>query len=259
MNGHIPESSYNVNTRQILYDFYPRALQFCTTYDIPDNVVSIDIAKCYPSILLNNTQPIPLYTIHDIIEPFNCKSDLRKCGEFYINETVLNNYGNPIKIEAGFYSSNLISYLVDTLNMPIAQIKYKIVTKMALKPDTFSEFIKYIFDNLPESEAKKIANSFIGELGRRYNKTNHGFSCTEYNTAMCCWTSGIAEGKNVTVDHHDGIYLIREQKVERIFSDHTSINRFVVSEAILKCLQLIETCHGEDSKLYGYNTDGIYI
>ena len=33
----------------------------------------------------------------------------------------------------------------------------------------------------------------------------------------------------------------------------------VVSEAILKCLQLIETCHGKDSVLYGYNTDGIYI
>ena len=43
--------------------------------------------------------------------------------------------------------------------MPISQIRYKMVTKEALKPDTFSEFIKYIYDNLPEGEAKKIANS----------------------------------------------------------------------------------------------------
>ena len=50
--------------------------------------------------------------------------------------------------------------------MPTKQIKYKIVKKRAIKPDTFSEFIKYIFDNLKESEAKKIANSFIGELDR---------------------------------------------------------------------------------------------
>lgn len=125
----------------MLDDFYPRALQWCTTDDIPDDVVSIDIAKCYPSILLNNTQPIPIYTVHDTIEPFNCKSDLNLCGEFYIDETVLNNYGNPIRIEAGFYSSNLVSYLFDTLHMPLSQIKYKIVTKRALKPDTFSEFI----------------------------------------------------------------------------------------------------------------------
>lgn len=53
--------------------------------------------------------------------------------------------------------------------------------------------------------------------------------------------------------------MIKEQACERIFSDNTSINRFVVSEAILKCLQLIESCHGKESTLYGYNTDGIYI
>ena len=106
---------------------------------------------------------------------------------------------------------------------------------------------------------KKIENSFIGELGRKYSKTNHGFTCTEYETVMACLTSAMSEGKNVTIDHHNGIYLIREQKIDRIFSDHTSINRFVVSEAILKMLRLIETCHSEHSVLCGYNTDGIYI
>ena len=132
LNGFIPESSYNTNTRQMLDNFYPRALQWCTTNDIPDNVVNIDISKSYPNILLNNTQPIPLYTIHNVVEPFYCKSDLRKHGEFYIDETILNNYGTPLKIEAGFYSSNLVSYLVEVLNMPLSQIKYKIVTQKAL-------------------------------------------------------------------------------------------------------------------------------
>ena len=243
----------------MLDDFYPRALQWCTTDDIPDNVVSIDIAKCYPSILLKNNHPIPLYTIHNVVEPFNCKSDLRQCGEFYINEIILNNYSNPIKLEAGFYSSNLVSYLVEELNMPTSQIKYKIVTKKALKPDTFSKYIEYIFDNFPECEAKKIANSFIGDLGRTCNKTNHGFTCTDYETAIACWTSAMAEKKNVMIDHHNGIYLIREQKIDHIFSGNTSINRFVVLEAILKCSLLIDKCHGKNSILYGYNTDGIYI
>ena len=108
----------NTHTREMLDDFCPRALQWCSTEDAPDNVVSIDISKSYPNILLNNNVPIPIYTMHDTIEPFNCKSDLKQCGEFYINETILNNYSSPVKIEAGFYSSNLVSYLVDTLNMP---------------------------------------------------------------------------------------------------------------------------------------------
>ena len=76
---------------------------------------------------------------------------------------------------------------------------------------------------------------------------------------MGCWTAGLSEGKNVTIDYHNGIFMIREQQIDRVFSDHTSINRFVISESILKLLQLMFTCHGKDSVIYGYNTDEIYI
>ena len=257
--GYIPESSSNIHAKNTLDEYYPRALQWCSTEDIPDDVVSIDISKCYPSIFLNNIHQIPIYMIHDVIEPFGCKRDLRKWGEFYIDETILYNYGSPIVIEAGFYSSNLISYLVEELNMPTKQIKYKITTKKALKPDTFKAYFKFIFDNFPENEAKRLANSFIGHFGMKYDKTNQGFTCTSHETALCCWTLARAEGKNVTVEEFNGIFMVREQSVERKFSDHTSINRFVVSEAILRCLQLISDCYGKNSVLYGYNTDGIYI
>lgn len=100
MCGHLPESLYNVNARQ--------TLKWCTTDDIPDDEVSIDICRSYLNILINNTQPIPLYSIHDVIEPFKCENDLRQRDEFYIDETVLDNYELPLIIEAGFYSSNLI-------------------------------------------------------------------------------------------------------------------------------------------------------
>ena len=76
---------------------------------------------------------------------------------------------------------------------------------------------------------------------------------------MCIWTSARANNRNITIQHHDGIFLIREQEIERLFTDNTSVNRFVVSEAILKCLKLIEAYHSDDSKLYSVNTDGIFI
>ena len=258
-NGYRTESSHNGNTRNMLDEFYPIALQWCTPDDIPEDVVNIDICKSYPNILLNNTQTIPIYTIHDVIEPFNCTSDLNLCGEFYINETVLNKYGTPLILEAGFCSGNLISHLVDNLNMSLKQIKYKIVTKKALKPDTFKPPMEFIFNNFEEGEAKKLANSFIGELGRKYNTTSQGFTCTEYDTAMCCWTAAMAAKRNVTIYYYNELFLIREQEIERLKTDNTSVNRFVVSEAILKCLQLLDACFGKDSKLYSYNTDGIFI
>ena len=120
---------------------------------------------------------MPIYTNHDFIEKFNCKSDLRETVEFYIDETIFNKCGLLIKIEAGFYSSGLISYLIDTLNIPTSQIINKIVTKRALKPDTFNSFIRYIFDKFPEKEAKLMANSLISELGRKYYRINYGFTC----------------------------------------------------------------------------------
>ncbi|XP_068692731.1 uncharacterized protein [Montipora foliosa] len=257
--GYLPQSTYNVHTREMLDDFYPRALQWCTTEDIPDDVVNIDISKSYPNVLLNNGMPIPVYSIHDVVEPFYSKSDLGKCGEFYIEETILYNYGTPLKIEAGFYSNALVSYLVDELNMSVKQIKYKIVSKKALKPDTFKPFLKYVFETFSESKAKRLANSFIGDLGRKYNRTNTGFTCVEYDTAMACWTQGIKDGRNIVIDSYNEIYLIKEQKCERLFSDNTSVNRFVVSQAILKCLELLRKCYGEKSALYAYNTDGIFI
>lgn len=171
----------------------------------------------------------------------------------------MNNYGTPLKLEAGFYSSSLISYLVNSLHMPITQTKNKITTKRALKPDTFKPFVKYVFDNFEEVEAKKLVNSYIGELGRKYNKINQGFTCTEHDTVMCCWTSTMADNRNVRIDYYSDLYLIREQIVERLISDNTSINRFVVLEAILKCLQLLEACYSKDNTLYSYNTDGIFI
>ena len=78
--------------------------------------MSLDISKCYPSILIDNESPIPLYSIHDIIEPFN---GVFKTGEYYIDEFVIGKQlGKGVKIEAGFYSEPLIRTLITKFKMP---------------------------------------------------------------------------------------------------------------------------------------------
>ena len=124
MCGYLPESCYDTKTQQVLDDFFPKALQWCSTGDQPDNSVSLDISKCYPSILINNTEPIPLYTIHDIIEPFTPKHQLNYYGEFYMDEFTIKQFGADIKIEAGFYSRQLIKHLVNNAHMPLSNIKW---------------------------------------------------------------------------------------------------------------------------------------
>ena len=64
-----------------------------------------------------------------------------------------------------------------------------------------------------------LANSFIGDLGTKYKKINHRFTCRDCETAM-----------NISVHNYNDLYLIKEQKIERLISETCSINRFV-SEA----------------------------
>ena len=143
--------------------------------------------------------------------------------------------------------------------MPVSNIKYKLIAHHGLESDTFKEFMIYVFNNFCESEAKKMCNSFIGELGRKFNRTDYGFTCQDLQTCQDIWTQGLADGKNITIDKFEDVYLIWEQNIERILSDHTSINRFVISNSILQSLSLLKHNWTEQSKLYSINTDGFYM
>ena len=142
------------------------------------------------NVLLKKNQPIPIYSIHDNVE---------QTGEFYIDEVILDKYGCDLKIVAGFYSSNSVKYLIHVLKINPSNIKYKIITIRALKPDTFKSFIEYIFDNFDHKQTKLLANSFIGNLGVR-------LMCRDYETAM-----------NISIDNYNDLHLIKEQKNRKTF------------------------------------------
>ncbi|CAH3029586.1 unnamed protein product [Porites evermanni] len=269
MRGYLPESQYDTKTREILEDFYPRPLQWCSTDPAPDNLVSLNISKCYPSILIDNESPIPLYTIHDIIKPFD---GVFKTGEYYIEEYVIEKrLRKGIKIEAGFYRKQLVQTLIAKFKMPISNVKWYIQARKTLVLDTFKNYMLAIFSMFPEPQAKLIANSYIGELGRKYSRKDHGFTCNSLDTAQCIWTSAVAENRDVVIDSYQNpntkqeLYLIRERQIERIFSDNTSINRFVISQSILKCLNMLHdnASHDNDgngiSQVYAINTDGVFM
>ena len=175
MRGYLPESQYDTKTREVLDDFYPRALQWCTREEVPEFVTSLDISKCYPSILINNTESIPLYTRNDDILPYN-NNELVP-SEYYIDEYEIPIGDDDIKIEAGFYSRRMMRTLIEKFNMPKTQIKWYIPTRKTLRRDTFKNYLLAIFSLFPESEAKLLANSFIGNLGKRYSRKDSGFVC----------------------------------------------------------------------------------
>lgn len=155
-------------------------------------------------------------------------------GDYYMDEYVFDRWAKGIKIEAGFYSRRLVKMLINCFKMPTSNVKYFIRSRKTLAPDTFKNFLLNIFELFPESQAKLLANSYIGELGRKYSRKDHGFTCNDIDTAQCISTSAVAENGDVTIDSYQNpttkqeIYLITERQIERIFSDNTSINRLVI-------------------------------
>ena len=127
----------------------------------------------------------------------------------------------------------------------------------------------HIFDTFTEAKAKLLANSFIGGLGRKYTRTEQGLTCRDMDTAWtwtpCIWTSALVGGRDIFIDSYKNAstkqeqFPIRERTIERNFSDNTSINRFVISQAILQCLNLIYDDWTNESELYSVNTDGIHM
>ena len=137
--------------------------------------------------------------------------------------------------------------MVINAHKPYTTIKWFIRAIQTLKPDTFTKFLTYVFDTFPEAQAKLLANGFIGNLGKRYTRSK--------DKAQCIWTTGLANGKNISIESYKNnltdqeLYLVPERQTERIFSDNTSINRFVVSQAISSYLNLIYDKWTDESEL----------
>ena len=155
--------------------------------------------------------------------------------------------------------------------MPTSNIKWFIRCRKTHAPDTFKNVLIELFKLFPESQAKLLANSYIGELGRKYSCKDHGFTCNLLDTAQCIWTSALAENRDVVIDSYQNpnskqeLFLVRERHIQRIFSDNTSINRSVISQGILKCLNMMckNWSHAGNGnsirKIYAINTDGIFV
>ena len=124
-------------------------------------------------------------------------------GEYYIDEYVIDKrLGKEIKIEAGFYSEPLVGALINVFKMPTSNVKWCIQARKTLAPDTFKNYMLAIFSMFPEFQAKLLANNYIGELGRKYSRKDHGFTCSSLDKAQCIWTSALAENRDVIIDSY---------------------------------------------------------
>ena len=111
-----------------------------------DNYKSIDIRRCYTSVLMNNTEPWAVFSAFDCIEPVTvtCVDDI-KVGEYYIQPTWVNpktkeklkletfqmGKGN-IVLSQGFYPSAFVKYALENSLTSILNLR---MSYMVLLPE----------------------------------------------------------------------------------------------------------------------------
>ena len=173
----------------------------------------------------------------------------------------------PIIIESGFYSNILVKYLVEEFNMDLKYIKYKLIANKVLKHDTFKEFLLHIFSNYSD-DGKILCNSFIGMLGQKYKKHSSAVVCG-LQSAFDLYAQNENNNTNtnthnVTIENFDNsneLFIVKNEIIKKTIENNNSIHRFVISMGILNLLKMINKINKIDNKIkiYGFNTDGVFI
>ena len=160
-----------------------------------------DIAKAYPSVLLNNKYDFPIYSIHDTLEEY--KGEEFTVAEYFIDHNIIvdlqTKNGKPIIIPAGMFTRYAVEKLIYHELITKEDITYVLKAKQSLKAGAFKEFMTYLFNTYPETTAKKMANQFIGFLGTKYDKTNYGYMTSEINDCLASWAEGVEQNVKVNI------------------------------------------------------------
>ena len=113
--GYIPTSYYNKRCLKMINKYSPEPLiyGFGSVTDHLD-LKSFDICKCYSSILRDNVNDIPIYTIHDNIEAYD--GGEIEVGEYFVKDVVLpfeTVNGEKIELSNCFRSHATVKYLLE--------------------------------------------------------------------------------------------------------------------------------------------------
>ena len=258
-NGDILKSSYNTNTRDLIdqYQIEPVHIGGLKSNKKWKYKIGGDCPKSYSNA---------------IIKYFKNKK-IGVCSMF-------NNYIEDVRILDSVTDDRY--YLIDGITLKgmklhkIGWVPYFYVDELIRRGFKVSSYgyLKYIkyFDgndivNFVErvydaveivSDAKKIVNSFIGNLNSKFIHENRGFITIDPDMVMYA----IEEGFEIEHDTDDEttVYICKSKNKTRKYSDNSLIYSSVISCGILNLLDLVDHLDENVGEYFitGINTDAVY-
>lgn len=252
--GVIPQSDYSPDLKMILKDYPTLPYRMCTDKNAK-NAKSIDIHKCYSSILFNNKYDIPIHSGFDVIEKFNGEI---VAGQYYLDRTVYAGVDGSIKISKGWYQYELVQYLIDIKVLRMCDITYQLKARGVLKASTFKVFVEYVYNTYDSKVAKNLVNMLVGCFGSLYYRNEEIGITNDWET--CVSTLNEYTEKKMKFNEIDGLYVIQKIDEHMKNSGDMTIYRSVIGQSIIALDKMTRAIYiPKKTKIIGYNTDAVKV
>ena len=256
--GLVPTSDYSPDMRMILKDHATVPYRMCKDKNAK-NAKSIDIHKCYSSILFNNKYDFPIHSGFDVIEPCQLKNvEEIVAGQYYINRTVYAGVDGSIKVSSGWYQYELVTYLIKVGVVKLSDITYCMKARSILKASTFKPFVEYVYSKYDSKVAKNLVNMLVGCFGSLYYRNEQIGITNDWET---CVSSMIQySDKKVKFNEIDDLYVTQIIDEHMKSSGDMTIYRSVIGQSIIALDKMSRAIYiPKKTKIIGYNTDAIKI
>jgi len=217
---------------------------------------AFDIAKAYTHALIDNTWYYPSHAISDNPVRYT-GGDLIDCGEYLVRRFTIAKYG--ITFAPQLMCVGFVMWLFSRDYITKDDLIYEYKASYKHHPDTFKQTTRGLMQRFPKS-FKGLINQRIGLLGKKYNTSVESFVSASLETAASAYVTGIAVGKEMTMTHSDGIFIIGDRTKTRLDRDHTAAHRVVIGNGCRMVLEMLEKYYEPGtSVLMGVKTDAIWI
>ena len=256
--GDVPSSQYSPDLMMVLKKFPVGPYRMCIDKTLK-GVASVDITKCYSSILLNNTYDYPLHGSFDCAVPIKLfDADSIVPGQYYTNKSFSFCQG-MMKNPEGWHQYEKVLYAVQQGYLKLENIKYVIPARRVLKATTFKTFVKQMYADYPQ-EAKKIVNCFVGCLGSLYHRKESAGVSSEWETAEATINDYEKKGKKMMLNEVDDLFIVRMlEETMKTYGD-MPIYRSIIGQAHIALDKMTKALviPGK-TKIVGFSTDSIKL
>ena len=258
--GELPKSKLSKEVEKIYSDYHIKPYiklvnelyHGVSLLNDTDNIIEkgFDINKSYSSVLLENKTNYPIFTQFDEVEPYR----KIKSGEYYIDKNFTLN--PTIKLNRGWYPTNIINYCIEKGYLKEEDIKYCIKSTFSLSYDYFKKYVEFCFKF---KSGKKLVNNLTGFLNKKYNIYQKGCISDSYEIACGTFMNEIQKNNECFINKVNDMFIIRSTTKTRCLESNSPIYRQIVAGGIINLDKLYRKVTDCNSVVISYKVDSIMV